>query len=291
MKKSRGLYDSINFPDQNFKILSVPGRISSINSIDDFSKIFHEEIEIKLFYEGSSTLLIGDETVVTQPGDVVMINPYEFHSTVDIGEINGKYHIIMISLDFFDSENSFDIDLRELFIKERIALKTLIRGDERIVSILNRIVKEFEQKEPMYHIAVTGMLMELIAVALRKYKREKPLDILTDKNIRYYEIIYPAIRKIRKDYASKITVEGLADLCNISKCHFCRIFKAVTGETALTYQTKYRLKIADVMLKNTNESISEIATLCGFDDVCYFSRCYKKHNGISPRQKRAILSK
>ena len=74
--------NTIVFPDENFKIFSIAGGASDINSINSFSKVFHEEIEIKLFYEGSSTLLIGNDTILPSTGDVVIINPYEFHSTL-----------------------------------------------------------------------------------------------------------------------------------------------------------------------------------------------------------------
>lgn len=126
---------------------------------------------------------------------------------------------------------------------------------------------------------------------LRDFKSDESLNLPLDKNIRYYELIYPAIRKIRNDYAKKITVDELASLCNISKYHFCRIFKKVTTLSAVNYQTEYRLQVADILLKNTDKSITEIAILCGFEDACYFSRCYKKHTGVSPKQNRAILSK
>ena len=136
-----------------------------------------------------------------------------------------------------------------------------------------------------------GLTLELFGLLLRNYKSEKTMEIPSAKSIRYYDIIYPAIQKLRTDYAEKISVEKLAEMCNVSKYHFCRIFKTVTGMSVLQYQTEYRLQIADIFLEKSTKSVSEIAEICGFDDMCYFSRCYKKHTGMSPKQKRAILSK
>ena len=61
----------------------------------------HEDIEIKCFYEGTATLLIESQTVSVKAGDVVVINPYEFHATVDTGEEKGKYNLFMLPLDYF----------------------------------------------------------------------------------------------------------------------------------------------------------------------------------------------
>lgn len=282
---------TITYQNEHLKLVTVADQISSIDNNNDLTSMFHEDIEIKLFYEGSSTLIIGNRTIVTSPGDIVVINPYEFHSTVDIGERKGVYHLLMVSLDFFQSENNSIFDLRHLFIKEHIKLKTLIQNNSRLYDIIINIVNEVKEKKPFYESVVHGLIAELFALLLRDFKSDEPLNLPLDNNIRYYELIYPAIQKIRNDYAQKITVDELASLCNISKYHFCRIFKKVTSLSAVNYQTEYRLQVADILLKNTDKSITEIAILCGFEDACYFSRCYKKHTGVSPKQNRAILSK
>ena len=283
--------NKINYPNKQLKLITIADIISSIDNNDDLTSMFHEDIEIKLFYEGNSTLIIGNQTIVTSPGDIVVINPYEFHSTVDIGTRKGVYHLLTISLDFFESENSRLFDLRHIFIKERSKIKTIIQGNQRLCDIIFNIIDEVKEKKPFYENIVHGLTEELFSLLFRDFKSEETLDLPPDNNISYYELIYPAINKIRKDYAKKITIDELAAICNISKYHFCRIFKEVTSFSAINYQTEYRLRVADILLKNTDKSISEIASLCGFEDACYFSRCYKKHSGVSPQRNRAILSK
>ncbi len=290
MAEKKKNFSKINFDDNEIKIIANADAVSHIDSKDDYPNVFHEEIEIKLFYEGSSTLIVGDETVVAQPGDIVVMNPYEFHSTVDYGQKKGRYHLLMIGLDFFENENNAP-DLRHIFLSEKTALQTHIRGDARLVRILTDLVFEVNEKKPMYKQMAYGLTLELFGLLLRNYKSEKTMEIPSAKSIRYYDIIYPAIQKLRTDYAEKISVEKLAEMCNVSKYHFCRIFKTVTGMSVLQYQTEYRLQIADIFLEKSTKSVSEIAEICGFDDMCYFSRCYKKHTGMSPKQKRAILSK
>lgn len=285
----KDLYSKIDFPETDFKILVDSDKISKLDDIDDFPRLFHEEIEIKLFLEGSSTLMIDNKTVEVSAGDIVIINPYQIHSTVNIGKEKSKYHLIMIGLDFFEKNNNY-LDLRRIFLKERTGIKNLVKN-QRLGDIIKNIATEFTGKKDMYRLVTENLVSELILLLLREYKDENQLSFLRDRNTRYYEIIYPALRKIRNDYTEKISVNELASLCNISKYHFCRIFKTVTSVSPIEYQTVYRIGIADILLKNTDKSIAEIATMCGFDDAGYFSRCYKKHRGASPKEKRAILSK
>jgi transcriptional regulator GlxA family with amidase domain len=56
--------------------------------------------------------------------------------------------------------------------------------------------------------------------------------------------------------------------------------------TPVQYLTEYRVDLAETMLKNTGNSVSDIAWKCGFEDESYFSRCYKKIKGISPNALR-----
>ena len=277
--------------EENLKLSVAEGRKSFIDPLSKTSRLFHEEIEIKYFFEGSSTLLIGKETIVTSPGDIVIINPYEFHSTVDFGEDPGKYHLFMVGLDFFAGAASILPDLRNLFFVDRVRFQTLVHGDTRLSEILCRIVTEMHDRQVNYEAIVYGLVAEFFSILLRHYRTVEPLELPTGKNIRYYHIIHPAIHKIRTDYAEHISIDDLAIMCNISKYHFCRIFKEVTSRSAVQYQNEYRLQIADILLKTTKKSISEISSICGFDDLCYFSRCYKKCYGVSPQANRAILSK
>ncbi len=282
--------NEIVFEKEDFRIIVIPDRISRIDSVADFYKVFHEEIEIKYFIEGSSTLHIGNESVVTEPGDIVVINPFEFHSTVNYAEEKGKYHLLMIGLDFFSGESSL-LDLRYLFMNERGRIETLIRNDKYLSGIILRIVEEIKEKGKYYELSVKALVLDMFTRLFRLYKDTRPAKHPSDKSLKYYEVIYPAIKMIRENCSVNYTVDELAVACGVSKCHFCRIFKESTSMSAIEYRNEYRLQIAGVLIKTTAKSISEISLQCGFDDMAYFSRCYKKRFGHSPMRDRAILSK
>ena len=279
----------IVFEDESFKFILQQERISHIDNADDFFKVFHEAIEIKYFIEGSSTLHIGNESVITEPGDVVVINPYEFHSTVNYSEEKGKYHLLMIGLDFFD-ENT-QMDLRYLFMKKRFRIKTLIRNSSRINGIIEHIVEEMKGGKDYHRTVVKALMLELFCILLRDFKDDELAEYPSDKSLKYYEIIYPAIKMIRQNCVANYTLDELASACGVSKCHFCRIFKDSTSMSAIDYRNEYRLQIARVLVKTTNKSLSGIAVRCGFDDTAYFSRRYKMKFGHPPIKERAILSK
>lgn len=276
--------DSIIFKDTSFPVTILTHRTSTLDNIDTAKEALHEAIEIKYFYEGKSTLLVGEKTVQAEAGDIIIINPYEIHATIDYGkEKKGKYCLIMIGLDFFDGLIGADINLRHMVFGKRAMFKTHIKANRRMQEIMARIMAEKDEERPASKLALIGLIAELFALLLRDGIDEGEISSNVDM-VRYYPIIEPAIRMIRDEYASKsFTVDILASACNISKYHFCRIFKAATGQSAINYLNSYRLKIANNMLKSTNKSVNEIALLCGFEDASYFCKLYKREFGITPK--------
>lgn len=275
-------YDSITFQDENFKISVIIGQSSKNTDIRNTEKTFHEEIEIKYFFEGESTLIIGSDVIVTKPGDISVVNPYEIHATID--SENGKYHLIDIDIDFVRNP-----DLRNLLLGGGIKFNSHIKDNKRLQEIILLVIEEMTNKRNYYRTVVHGLMTEFFSLMLRE-ETKNISDSESNLNTYSMELIAPAFCKIHVDYNKKITIDELAKLCNITKYHFCRIFRKTVGITAMQYLLSYRLKIADVMLKNSDRKIFEISSMCGFEDECYFCRCYKKVKGISPRKFREEIS-
>lgn len=262
-----------------------PCRTSAERSIETERRALHEEIEVKCFYEGESTLLIGEEKVLVRAGDVVVINPYEFHATIDCGRAGGigKYHSFMFPLDLF-SGGAEVFDLRSLLLENSMTFKTLFCDNKRMVKILCRIVREYEEKNTAYQVAVMGLIMEFFAILIRRGLSGEAES--GKKNLRSYRLVEPAIRHIRDRFREEVTVEQLAEACHVSKHYFCRAFRSVTGKTAMEYLREYRLRVADILLGNSDRAIAAIAEECGFESFSYFCRSYKKYYGSTPSDRR-----
>ncbi|MBW1799513.1 MAG: helix-turn-helix transcriptional regulator [Deltaproteobacteria bacterium] len=68
----------------------------------------------------------------------------------------------------------------------------------------------------------------------------------------------------------------------MSKYHFARTFKRVTGKTFKTYHNQKRVDMAKGLLQNPEFYVTEICFEVGFNDISYFDRVFKKIEGMSP---------
>jgi len=99
------------------------------------------------------------------------------------------------------------------------------------------------------------------------------------------------IEYMHQHFAQKITVEMLAKKVNMSKSHFIRIFKKVTGLSPMDYLINIRIEKAKKLLSAGSKNISEISLLCGFNSLSHFSSTFSKHVGISPSKYNSMYSR
>ena len=78
----------------------------------------------------------------------------------------------------------------------------------------------------------------------------------------------------------------MAGCCGYSASHFMRWFKEMTGTSFAGYLIEFRLARAAGELKNTNDTVLEIAERTGFDNLSNFNRLFKKKFELTPSQFR-----
>ena len=89
-------------------------------------------------------------------------------------------------------------------------------------------------------------------------------------------------------YKEKLSLESVASHFFIDKHYLARRFKEQYGVTLVTYLQQVRITHAKRMLRFTDKSIEEIGLECGIGELNYFSRVFKKLEGISPSEFRRV---
>lgn len=89
-------------------------------------------------------------------------------------------------------------------------------------------------------------------------------------------------------YKEKLSLESVASHFFIDKHYRARLFKEQYGVTLVTYLQQVRITHAKRMMRFTDKSIEEIGLECGIGELNYFSRVFKKLEGVSPSEFRKV---
>lgn len=106
---------------------------------------------------------------------------------------------------------------------------------------------------------------------------------------------HPAVEKavglLEKWAGPPESLDKLAARASVSPNYLCALFQQQFGCGPMKYQQRLRLQRASRLLNNPYLRIQEVATQCGYDDVNYFVRIFKREFGMPPGQWRLSSSK
>lgn len=281
MNKSKSNYFYKDMPGKNFFVDIFKKNYTKLGPV--FYENWHEHIQFFYFIEGTALIRCNSKNIHVRANDFVIINSNELHYCENLCT-NLTYYIIRFDLSFLFSKqvDSCQTKFMAPLAQNLILFKNLVRDNEDISECIKKIIEEYFSKQIGFELAIKSYLYKIIVLLLRNYVDK----ILTVKqfnsrinNLNRFKNI---LTYINNNFTEKITLDKLAEMAHISKEYFCRTFKQITGKSALEYITELRIQKATLLLQKSNLNITEIALNCGFGDINYFSRIYKKNMNISP---------
>ncbi|MBP3387567.1 MAG: helix-turn-helix transcriptional regulator [Clostridia bacterium] len=151
---------------------------------------------------------------------------------------------------------------------------------EPIFSDICNTALQFEQDSSIY--AAAKLISFLCSV-----KQECNTVSDPNQNSHKYSVISEAIDYIKRTYTEAITVNDIAKHSCASVSYLHKIFVETVHTTPSKYLLDVRLAAAKSLLTTTSMPMSEIASKSGFNSQAYFSDCFNRHFGISPKEFRS----
>lgn len=151
--------------------------------------------------------------------------------------------------------------------------KKISIGDrEDIQKLFEKLFREFMIRDEQFETLSSSILQQILSLTAR-YSKDVEMPL---KSISY----------VHRHFAENITIETLADMENMCLTAFRTVFKKHTGVSPNTYLIDLRIQVACRLLKDTTESVADIAAKVGYADPYYFSRIFSKKTGVSPLKYR-----
>lgn len=256
----------------------------------------HPQWQLTMIKEGSGQLMVGDYLGRFEPGNIFLFSsnmPHVFRSDSAYFDENGEKHSLGYTIFFdFDALGSEVMEVDELAGLNQWLQQTkgsfAIHGQNK--KTLGNSIADFGTKEGLDKLLSAFQILRM----LQQPDILSPLNqIILQKN--YTETEGKRMGQVMSFILSNsheaISLQEVSNKANLSKEAFCRFFKERTGKTFTEFLTQVRIHQACQLLQEKDLSISQIAYQCGFQNLSYFNRAFKKIQEETPKEFRGRVSK
>lgn len=236
---------------------------------------------------GQHVMKLGYQEFITTDNEIIVIPAGQIFSLENVNNIHKGYicqfHPNILIGKYGSREMLNDFDFLKISGNPKIILAPEDLG--AITNVLERLRKEYSET------AFTDLnIVQSYLIALF-YEMNKNA-VRTPKNISAAETITAKFKELIHDQIkTHHEVNYYASLLNITPNHLNKCVKTVTGKSAVKWIDDNIVLEAKYLLFQTTLTVGEIATQAGFEDQSYFSRFFKKLEGISPVQYRKMIDK
>lgn len=249
---------------------------------------WHREFEILFVLSGEVDCLIGDRNIKLRTGEGMFISSNVFHQFCTEGAKSTVIPNILFAPEFVADENSrvFKKYITP-FLKGNIShvvLKPESGWQRSILEDLLYIHDLFKNIQDMYELMVQEKVIAIWKELCSHMTEMEPEPEKGEAAARAR--VKKMVMYIESNYMERLVLSDIAQAANISKTEALRCFRKCVNISPVNYLLRYRLQMAGKMLKRTRKSVSEIAAECGFDNVSYFDRMFRRFFELTPSEYR-----
>ncbi|MEX2460580.1 MAG: AraC family transcriptional regulator [Paenibacillaceae bacterium] len=280
------LLEPMDMPNPYFPIKVNPNETDEYGKIL-FSNHWHKHIEILFCLSGKAIIECNSIPYTMEADELIVLNSNDLHAGVSASKDLFYYALIfdpaLLHSPIFDAtETKFITPITQ----NLILFSHKIEQNEAIKTSILEIVKELKDQQLGYELSIKSHLYRILTLLLRN----NVVQVLTlnDHALRMKNLqrFAPILQCIETTFQDELSVEALAEMAGLSRFHFSRLFKELTGRSVTEYINGVRIARAEYLLYNTAMTISEIALATGYHDIYYFSRIFKKYKNIAPTAMR-----
>ena len=233
--------------------------------------------------QGVGMYLLDGSLRCLNEGDVVILPPkvsFSFESE-DLGDeynINIRATVLRFDNAWLDSLLATFPVAGEMVLKIKELRNPLAATGPKwmkLSALMDEILSCRKSVQPVKMFAILELLTD-------------PSDLILIKNIPVpdpedvRERMNRIDRYLECNFCNKVSLEDVSNYVGMSRTYFSQFFKIHYKEGFSDRLTRIRVEKASRMLLNTNKSLSDVASECGFKTVQYFTRAFKKVKGITP---------
>lgn len=252
---------------------------------------YHREYELNFVYNAKGVKrIVGDSAETIDNMDLVLIAGENLEHAWLQGDCTSQ-DIREITIQFMPdilwiSKNQFRT-IAEMFEKAKCGISFPKEAIMKVYPLLDKIASEKSGFQTVLHF------LELL-YELSTFDNVTVLSSPSYANVTGFSTdtrIIEVQKYIEQNYKKEIKLATLAELIGMTAESFSRYFHRSTSKTLSNYIIDYRIGVAARRLIDTDELVSTIGYDCGFNNVPYFNRIFKKRKGCTPKDFRDSYKK
>ncbi|TCT16992.1 AraC family transcriptional regulator [Natranaerovirga pectinivora] len=240
---------------------------------------FHDQYEFYYLLSGKRYYFIKDRTSLVEKGNLVLIKPFDLHKTTDAGE--GAHERVLINFDKKFLTPSIRSLLEEVYATKHNVIPLLPAEQEYIETMLLQFIQEIRNKEVGYESSLQALLMQLL-IYLRRNKDDDSIIESNEHPSEMHKKMSEIVQYINLNYREYLSLSSVAKHFYISQYYLSRAFKQATGFTFVEYVNSVRIRESQILLRESDKKVIEIAEEVGFGNISHFGRVFKNITGYSP---------
>ena len=244
---------------------------------------WQDSMEIVYVKRGRGRVQVDQEMFQAQQGDIFIVPPGHLHGIQSLPRESMEYENIIFELSFLGG--GIDICSQKYLqpmVSGRIRLPVRVAKGDAMYGQLSACLDAADglcSARPVgYELGVKGRILLLFSMLFRNGvdcgDRERE-----GQNAEKLKLV---LSQIERDFDKKLTVRDGAALCGYSESHFMRWFREATGRSYAGYLIEYRLERAAYALRNSEDTVLEIAQRTGFDNLSNFNRLFRRRFEMTP---------
>lgn len=271
----------------------------------------NSDYELLILYHGKGEVCYKSHKYLLTPGDCVLIKPHEVHTLKSvIGQACRFYYahfspstdvinitkeemkcILISSLKQVKETTHFhylpQTHFKRIFLADYLSLED---SADQIYTIFEKAIEQRNQFNILSNMSIDLNVCEILIILTLLNIKNLAIDFSLQSDGKINKLLSEAIHYIEKNYAKSITVEDISMHVGITPQYLNSLFNKEMGLTTIRYIIKYRILAAKDLIRNTNLSIKEICYSVGFETPHYFSRIFKKLEGVTPIEFKSRLN-
>lgn len=247
----------------------------------------HDHYELYYLLAGERIYFIKERSYRVRAGDLVFVNRNAVHKTMDSGRPDHERMVFYISPELFEEltvSPELAEELKEPFSWEIPILRLSSPASEGAERMISEMVDEMIHPEVGSSWLLRHRTVELLLFAYRN--RHLGTVHSADTEPVLHPKAQAVVRYLNDNYQKAVSLPGVAEAFRISPHYLSRLFKQTTGFTFSDYLNLLRVKEAQRLLRESDDSITDIAWRAGFSNFSHFGKMFKRVVNVSPRQYR-----